>query len=58
VKIQKHSTNAFSKIKIEGLSSEKSEACVEDADLPMLKKYNYDVKTAFYKPLVCLSLVL
>jgi hypothetical protein len=31
---------------------------VEDVDLPMLKKYNYDVKMAFYIPLVCLSLVL
>jgi hypothetical protein len=28
---------------------------VEDVDLPMRKKYNYDVKTAFYTPLVCLS---
>jgi hypothetical protein len=40
------------------LSAEKSEAGVEDVDLPMLKKYSYDVKTAFYTPLVCLSLVL
>ncbi len=28
---------------------------VEYVDLPMLKKYNYDVRTAFYTPLVCLS---
>ncbi len=27
---------------------------VEDVDLIMIKKYNYDVKTAFYTPLVCL----
>jgi hypothetical protein len=27
-----------------------------DLDLPMLKKYNYGVKTAFYTSLVCLSL--
>jgi hypothetical protein len=31
---------------------------VEDVTLPVLEKYNYDVKTAFYTPLVCLSLVL
>jgi hypothetical protein len=30
---------------------------VEVVDLPMLKKYKFDVKTAFYTPLVCLSLV-
>jgi hypothetical protein len=31
---------------------------MEDVVLPMLKKYNYYVKTAFYTPLVCLSLFL
>jgi hypothetical protein len=41
-------TSAFSKPNIEGTLAEKSEACVEDVDLPMLKPNNYDVKTAFY----------
>jgi hypothetical protein len=52
-----HSTSAFSKSNIQGLSAEELEAYIEDVDLPMIKKYNYDVKTAFYTPLVCLSLV-
>ncbi len=30
----------------------------KDVDLLMIKKYNYDVKTAFYTPLACLSFVL
>jgi hypothetical protein len=50
-----HSISAFSKPNNQGPSAEKSEACVEDVDLPMLKKYNYYLKTAFYTPLVCLS---
>ncbi len=40
-----HNTSAFSKPNIQGTWAEKSE--VEDVDLPMLKKYNFDVKTAF-----------
>jgi hypothetical protein len=52
-----HSTSAISKPNIQGrqLNSQKH---AEDVDLLMIKKYNYDVKTAFYTPLVCLSLVL
>jgi hypothetical protein len=53
-----HSSSAFSKPNIHGPSAEYLEACFEDVDLLMLKKYNYDVKMAFYTPLVCLSLVL
>jgi hypothetical protein len=53
-----HSTSAFSKPNIQGLSAEKMEAIIQDEDLSMLKKYNYDVKMAFYTPLVCMSLVL
>ncbi len=54
-----HSTSAFSKSNIQGPSAEQSEACVEDVDFhAMLIKYHYDVKTAFYTPLVCLSLFL
>jgi hypothetical protein len=42
-----HSTSAFFKPNIQAPSAEYWEACVDDVDLPMLQKYNYDVKTAF-----------
>ncbi len=51
-----HSTSTFSKSNIQGLSAEQLEACIEDVNLTMIKNIIM-MQTAFYTPLVCLSLV-